>query len=177
MKALKYTKIKTQEQYDKYCEELRDLLLSDNNSEIVNNHIELLTILIDQWDMEQYEGKDFDPVELIISLKKDHNLSQKKLANICGVSTSYMSEMLNYKKHLSKNVIRKLSNYFKISQEALNRPYSLNTDNSDANELLIENLFLESSKKPTVHEKNNRFSHPVTVKASIFSKMSKYAEC
>jgi len=34
--------------------------------------------------------------------------------------------MLNYKKGLSKEAIRKLSAYFKVSQEAFNRPHKLN---------------------------------------------------
>ncbi|GAB3366511.1 hypothetical protein GCM10027566_38160 [Arachidicoccus ginsenosidivorans] len=34
--------------------------------------------------------------------------------------------MLHYKKGLSKEAIIKLSAYFKVSQEAFNRPYKLN---------------------------------------------------
>ena len=33
--------------------------------------------------------------------------------------------MLNYKKGLSKQVIRKLADHFKVRQEAFNRPYKL----------------------------------------------------
>ena len=33
--------------------------------------------------------------------------------------------ILNYHKGLSKETIRKISDYFKVSQEAFNRPYKL----------------------------------------------------
>lgn len=36
-----------------------------------------------------------------------------------------VSEMLNYKKGLSKETIRILSDRFKLNQEAFNRPYEL----------------------------------------------------
>ena len=36
--------------------------------------------------------------------------------------------MLNYQKGLSKETIRKLADYFKVSQELFNRPYKLNND-------------------------------------------------
>jgi HTH-type transcriptional regulator/antitoxin HigA len=44
---------------------------------------------------------------------------------LLGISKSYVSEILNYKKGFSKSVIRLLSTYFKVSQEAFNRSYAL----------------------------------------------------
>lgn len=45
------------------------------------------------------------------------------LAQILNIGKSTISEILNYKKGLSKENIRKLAEYFKLSQEAFNRPY------------------------------------------------------
>jgi hypothetical protein len=42
-----------------------------------------------------------------------------------GVSKGYISEILHYKKGLSKDVIRRLAKYFKVTQEVFNRPYKL----------------------------------------------------
>jgi HTH-type transcriptional regulator/antitoxin HigA len=42
-----------------------------------------------------------------------------------GVSKGYVSEILHYKKGLSKDVIRKLAERFKVTQEAFNREYKL----------------------------------------------------
>jgi Predicted transcription regulator containing HTH domain len=44
---------------------------------------------------------------------------------LLNVSKGYVSDILNYKKGLSKDVIRKLADRFKVSQEAFNRPYKL----------------------------------------------------
>lgn len=56
----------------------------------------------------------------------DHHLTATALADILGVSKGYVSDILNYKKGLSKDVIRKLAEHFKVRQDAFNRPYPLN---------------------------------------------------
>ena len=124
MGALKYTVIKTEEQYYEYCNLLEEIDFSDEAEER-EDEIELLTLLIRTWDDEHRLAKEMDPVELIKSLKQDHELSQNDLAEIAGVGKSYVSEILNYKKRMSKNVIRNLANHFKIQQEALNKHYRL----------------------------------------------------
>jgi len=47
------------------------------------------------------------------------------IAELLDVGEGLVSEMLNYKKGLSKETIRILSNRFKLNQEAFNRPYEL----------------------------------------------------
>lgn len=124
MDSIRYKVIKSDGQYDKYCKILEDLVLSDNASD-KQGEIELLTLLIEDWDKKQRSSTKTDPVELIKSLMKDHNLNQQDLAEIAGVGKSYISEILNYKKRMSKKVIRHLADYFKIRQDALNRDYKL----------------------------------------------------
>ena len=58
---------------------------------------------------------------------KEHELKAKDLVHIVGKSKGYISDILHYKKGLSKDVIRSLSEYFKINQEGFNRPYKLKT--------------------------------------------------
>lgn len=124
MGALKYTVIKTEEQYYEYCDLLEEIDFSDE-AEDREDEIELLTLLIRTWDDEHRLAPEMDPVELIKSLMEDHNLSQNDLAEIAGVGKSYISEILNYKKRMSKKVIRNISEHFKIQQEALNKHYRL----------------------------------------------------
>jgi len=78
-----------------------------------------------KWDSENSLIKDVDPVELLHSLMKENNLKAKNLVKILGVSKGLISDILNYKKGLSKDIIRNLSEYFKVSQEAFNRTYTL----------------------------------------------------
>lgn len=70
----------------------------------------------------------------------DHKLKAKDLTEILGVSKGLVSDILNYKKGLSKDIIRLLSAYFKVSQEAFNRPYRLkNPVNSHLRDASVTN--------------------------------------
>lgn len=123
METLKYTVIKNEEQYKKYCNILEELILNDNKS--IKDEIELLTLLIEKWDNEHGTFNDADPIELLKVLMEDHNIKAKDLTEILDLSKGTISKILNYHKGLSKKTIRKLSDYFKLSQEAFNRPYKL----------------------------------------------------
>ena len=123
MESLKYTVIKDQEQYEKYCDILESLLLQDEFE--VRDEIDLLTLLIEKWDKEHNTFDDLDPVELLKRLMEEHHLKAKDLTEILDLSKGTVSKILNYQKGLSKETIRKLSDYFKLSQEAFNRPYKL----------------------------------------------------
>jgi HTH-type transcriptional regulator/antitoxin HigA len=68
-------------------------------------------------------------------------MKSKDLVDLLGISKGYVSEILNYKKGLSKEIIRKLANRFKMSQEAFNRPYKL--------KVAVNNRFRHASVKNT----------------------------
>jgi len=125
MEAMKYTIIKSSTQYNEYCKMLEQLLAGNDKSTGNLDEIDLLTLLIERWDAENNSFIDVDPVELIHSLMHNHKLKAKDLTEILGVSKGLVSDILNYKKGLSKDIIRLLSSYFKVSQEAFNRPYRL----------------------------------------------------
>lgn len=122
--TIKYKVIQTDQQYKEYCDILEELVFGEE-SEDRQDEIELLTLLIEDWDERHRLSAEVDPVELLQSLMDDHELNQNDLAEIAGVGKSYISEILNYKKRMSKKVIRNIADHFKIRQEALNRPYKL----------------------------------------------------
>lgn len=126
MGELKYKVIKTREQYFEYCRELERL---DDSGEAEGKYIdeaELLMVLIEAYDAEHTIFKaDYDPVQLLKSLMADHKMKAVDVANFLNVSKGYVSEILNYKKGMSKEVIRKLATRFAMRQEAFNRPYRL----------------------------------------------------
>ena|SRR5690606_19789956 len=122
MATLKYSVIKDKAQYDTYCKELETLLEGDP---VNYEEVELLTLLIEHYDATNNSFKEMDPIELLKSLMKDHDMRPKDLVNYLGISKGYISDILNYKKGLSKEVIRKLASRFNLSQEAFNRPYKL----------------------------------------------------
>jgi len=125
METLKYKVIKSKAQYNDYCNKLEVLVFTDTKDKSIKDEIELLTVLIEKWDADHNTFDDVDPIHLLHSLMDDHNLKPKDLVEILQVSKGYVSEILHYKKGLSKEAIRRLAEYFKVSQEAFNRPYEL----------------------------------------------------
>jgi HTH-type transcriptional regulator / antitoxin HigA len=121
--TIKYRIIKTKRQYDEYCRELQSLL--EQNDDKNEDEIELLTLLIENWDSKQYQEPDLDPVQIIKALMDEHHLKAKDLTEILNLSKGTVSKILNYQKGLSKDTIRKLSDHFKLTQETFNRPYKL----------------------------------------------------
>jgi HTH-type transcriptional regulator/antitoxin HigA len=126
METLQYKIIKTDAQYNKYCDILETLVVSGRKAKAVQDEIELLTLLIEKYDEVHNTFKDANPIELLKSLMKDRKMKAVELAKLLNVSEGLVSDMLNYKKGLSKDTIRILSERFKLNQEAFNRPYELN---------------------------------------------------
>lgn len=125
MKTLKYKVITGKNQYKEYCNVLENLVFSGLKDRNTKDEIALLTLLIEKWDAEHIASTELDPIQLLQSFIKENNLKAKDIVEILGISKGYVSDILNYKKGLSKEVIRKLADYFKVSQEAFNRPYKL----------------------------------------------------
>lgn len=127
METLKYTVIKSDKQYYKYAEIIEDLVDSGNKTKAVQAEIELLTLLIDKYDEEHNTFEDVDPIVLLKALMTEHKIKAIDLAKLLNVSPGLVSDVLNYKKGLSKESIRLLADRFKLHQEAFNRPYKLKT--------------------------------------------------
>lgn len=125
MEALKYTVIKNDRQYDEYCKILHDLDFSTKKTKQVKEEIALLTLLIEKYDEQNSDFTTLDPIAILKSLMADHSMKPVDLSRLLSVSKGYLSDILNYKKGLSKEVIRALALHFKVSQEAFNREYKL----------------------------------------------------
>ena len=126
METLKYKVIKSEKQYNEYCQALHDLDFSTKRkTKAIEDEMELLTFLIEKYEAEHSDFEILEPIPLLKSLMKDHKMKAVDLANLLNVSKGLVSDMLNYKKGLSKDTIRILSERFKLNQEAFNRPYEL----------------------------------------------------
>ncbi len=125
MKA--YTIIRSKEQYWGYCNDLEKLTneYRENPSDELHDLIETITLLIEKYDEADGTLEELDPIQLLKSLMEDNNMKQRDLAQLLAVSKGHVSDILNYKKGLSKNVIRLLSDRFKVRQDAFNRDYNL----------------------------------------------------
>lgn len=125
METLKYKVITTDKQYDKYCKALETLVFASHKTQAVKDEIALLTLLIEKYDEQHSKLAPVDPITLLKSLMKEHKLKAVDLAKLLQVSEGLVSDMLHYKKGLSKETIRILAERFKLGQEAFNRHYEL----------------------------------------------------
>lgn len=124
---MNYSIIRSKKQYAEYCNRIMELS-SEKSTKAIEDEIELLELLIDKWDRDHYSSKEKDPIELLKYLMENHNLKREDLIHILDIKKSAISQILNYHKGLSKDVIRKLSEYFKVSQDAFNRPYEIKSE-------------------------------------------------
>jgi len=125
MATLKYKIITSKTQYRDYTNTLEELVFSGSKDRNTKDEIALLTLLIEKWDAEHNHFDELGPVQILQTLMEEHSIKAKDLVELLGISKGYVSDILHYKKGLSKEVIRKLAVYFKLSQEAFNRPYKL----------------------------------------------------
>ena len=117
--------IRTEKQYFEYCDELEHLELMDNKTQALKDRTELLILLIEKWDNEQYSNADLDPVQFLKVLMDTNNLKSVDLQNKLGINKTTLSHILNYRRGFSKKTIRLISEFFKVSQNAFNKPYKL----------------------------------------------------
>jgi len=86
METLKYTIIKSESQYNEYCNALAELFGGNQNSKDALDEIELITLLIEKWDDEHSTQSEVNPIELLHSLMHDNKLKAKYLVEILDVS-------------------------------------------------------------------------------------------
>lgn len=90
-----------------------------------DDEIELLTLLIEDWDRLQYQLKDLDPIFLVKELMAEHNMKATILAELLEITPSALSNILNYRRRFSASHIRTLSVHFRIDQSFFNKVYPL----------------------------------------------------
>jgi HTH-type transcriptional regulator/antitoxin HigA len=125
MEPLQYKVIKTINQYKDYCNVLEDLVVMRKKTKQQQDVIELLTLLIEKWDEDHNSFSNADPVELLGYLMKENKMKAVDLAKELEVSKSLISDILHYRRGISRDIIRNLAARFKVSQELFNKPYKL----------------------------------------------------
>jgi HTH-type transcriptional regulator/antitoxin HigA len=86
--------------------------------------LDVLVTLVEAYEEQQYPILPPDPIEAIIHYMESQNLSRHDLEPYIG-SRARVSEILNRKRALSLNMIRKLQNGLGISADILVQPYEL----------------------------------------------------
>ena len=86
------------------------------------DELEVLSILIDNYEKEHFPIDPPDPIEAIKFRMDQLGIKQKDLANIVGFK-SRVSEIINRKRKLSLSMIRKLHHQLNIPTEVLIQEY------------------------------------------------------
>jgi HTH-type transcriptional regulator / antitoxin HigA len=76
--------------------------------------IELLTVLVENYESKNDPVPDAGPLDIIRHLMEEHELRQKDLVDVFGTE-SIVSDVLNGKRELSKDHIARLSARFHVS--------------------------------------------------------------
>lgn len=122
--AMKYRVIDSDTLYENYCDVLEKLVFSSPITPEIQDEINLLTLLIETYDKQNSHFRNLDPVQLLKSLLAENKMKAADLARKLHVSEGLISDILKYKKGMSKKTIRGIADLFKMQQEAFNRPYA-----------------------------------------------------
>lgn len=115
--------IKADDDYNKALERL-ELIFDAPASSEEGNEAEILSLLIEYYENENFPIEAPDPIEAIKIRMEEMNLKQKDLVGIIG-GKSKVSEVLNKKKKLNVDMIRGLERMLHISASALVGDYRL----------------------------------------------------
>lgn len=109
--------IRSDEQNEAYIDALYEMeQRKGQKSKEERELADLLTLLIEDYEEKHYALPKASPLAVIEFLMDQHGLKQKDLVDVFG-TPSIVSEVLNGKRELNKEHIRRLSDRFGVSPE------------------------------------------------------------
>ena len=118
---MKWKVINTEKDYQKALKHLEVVFDAKKGSK-AGDELELLSMLIDNYERKKYPIDFPDPIEAIRFRMEQLGYKQKDLAEAIGL-TSRVSEILNKKRRLTLEMIRKLNVVLGIPTDVLIRKY------------------------------------------------------
>ena len=118
-----WTLLKSEKEYENALSRLDEIFEAKPGSD-EDKEADLLVLLIEKYEDENYHIPDPDPVEAIKFIMEQKSLKQKDLIGIIGDKAT-VSKVLKRKRKLTIGMIRKLNTNFKIPFEALINDYEL----------------------------------------------------
>ncbi len=115
--------IKTENDYQESLKRLESIFDALSNTK-EGDEAEILSLLIENYENKYYSIEAPDPIEAIKIRMDEMNLKQKDLIGVIG-GKSRVSEVLNKKKKLTVQMIRKLEGILHISASVLVNNYQL----------------------------------------------------
>lgn len=106
--------IHTEVENDRYTAALEALLAKQHRTREESRMVELLTLLVEDYEEKHYSGLRAAPRDIIRHLMESNELRQVDLIDIFGAEST-VSAVLNGKRDLAKSHIEKLSRRFNVS--------------------------------------------------------------
>jgi len=106
--------VRDEEQNQEYIRRLEGLTRKKKVTTAEEKLIALLTVLVEDYESKHYPVPDAGPLDIIRHLMDANDLRQKDLVDIFGTE-SIVSDVLNGKRELTKEHIRRLSKRFGVS--------------------------------------------------------------
>jgi HTH-type transcriptional regulator / antitoxin HigA len=106
--------VSDEQQNQAYIEQLEKLTSQGTVSPAEAKLIALLTVLVEEYETKHYPVPEAGPLDIIRHLMDAHSLRQKDLVDVFGTE-SIVSDVLNGKRDLAKDHIRRLSTRFHVS--------------------------------------------------------------
>lgn len=126
---MKYSEILTKKQYDEYCKqhlELGKKLSAGIENDDMESDYYVLQLIIDDYSRKQNNPFDaLTPVDLLKALMDEYGYSGYKLSKELSIPQSTISDILNYRRGFSKDLIRKFASKFNLNQESFFKEYEL----------------------------------------------------
>lgn len=113
--------IKNETDYQQALDRLK-LIFDARKGTKKGDELEILTILIDKYENENFPIGMPDPIEAIKFRMEQMGMKQKDLAELVGFK-SRVSEILNKKRKLTLEMIRKISDSLNIPTDVLVQEY------------------------------------------------------
>jgi HTH-type transcriptional regulator / antitoxin HigA len=119
--TMEWKVIKTEKDYQKALKRLESIFDAQKGSK-EGDELDLLTLLIDNYEKEKHAIELPDPIEAIKFRMEQLGYKQKDLASLMGLK-SRVSEILNRKRKLTLDMIRKLHKVLGIPTDVLVKEY------------------------------------------------------
>lgn len=119
---MEITPIRNEKDYQKALKRIEAIFDAKKETK-EGDELEILSILIDNYENEHFPIGMPDPIEAIKFRMEQMGMKQKDLADVIGF-TSRVSEIMNKKRKLTLEMIRKLNVTLHIPTEVLIQDYS-----------------------------------------------------
>ena len=115
--------IRTEQDYDRALAEINTLLAAEPDTPD-GDRLEVITTLVHAYEEEHYPIPPPDPIEALLYYLETRGLTRKDLEPYLG-SRARVAEILNRRRGLTIDMIRRLNEGLGLSAEVLIRPYPL----------------------------------------------------